>query len=412
VKADIDRLMGEHGLDALLVLGPGQNNPFMTYMVGSAHLTEALVVKKAGAAPVLGHRSMERDEAARSGLDLVSLEFPDRDKALADASGDPRLAKATLWAEILKSMDVSGRVAVYGRLDLASSFPLLMQLQELVSGVEWAAEPDDAGVLYRARITKDDDELGHIRHMGQVTTEVAGEVAEFLGAQRAAGGHLVDSAGEAITIGQLKNLIRRLVAERGGECPSGLILAAGRDAAVPHSTGNDSQPVPIAQTIILDLYPAEAGGGYYYDFTRTWCLGRPSPGIQALFEDVLNTYDTMLPSFAVGSQTSTYQIRACEQFESQGHPTLLSDPGTVAGYVHGLGHGLGLAVHEPPWFRNQGDGSLALEPGMVFTFEPGLYYPDQGMGIRLEDTLVVEPNGRIHSMVDFPKDLVIPVSGT
>lgn len=411
MKADIDGLMRDMGIDALLVIGPGQHNPFMTYMVGPAHLTEALLVKKAGTAPVLVHRSMERDEAARSGLDLINVEHFDRAKAMVEAKGDGRLVKAARWADILKELDVRGRVAVYGRMEMASGSPLLMQLREQLPDIEWAAEPDDAGVLYQARVTKDRHELDRIRHMGRLTTEVAGEIAEFLGSQRAAGGILVDTAGEAITIGQIKNRIRRLVAVRGAECPSGLILAAGRDAAVPHSVGDDSQPIPIGQTIILDLYPAEAGGGYYYDFTRTLCLGRASEGIQALYQDVLDTYETMLPAFEVGTQTATYQIEACEQFESLGHPSLLSDGITESGYVHGLGHGLGLSVHEPPWFRNQGDGSLPLQPGMVFTFEPGLYYPERGMGVRLEDTLVVEADGRVHTIVDYPKDLVIPVSG-
>ena len=73
--------------------------------------------------------------------------------------------------------------------------------------------------------------------------------------------------------------------------------------------------------------------------------------------------------------------------------------------MHTLGHGVGLDVHEEPFFRAE----TLLRPGHVFTIEPGLYYPDEGMGCRIEDVLWIDESGGVHNLTDFPYDLVIPM---
>jgi Xaa-Pro aminopeptidase len=87
----------------------------------------------------------------------------------------------------------------------------------------------------------------------------------------------------------------------------------------------------------------------------------------------------------------------------------MSTPGALEGYVHSLGHGLGLHVHEMPFSGLTADEKETLVKGSVFTIEPGLYYPEKGMGVRLEDTYYVSESGTIEKVVDFPMDLVIPI---
>jgi Xaa-Pro aminopeptidase len=412
VKSDINRLMREADLDGLLVMGAGQHNPFLTYLVGRAHLTDAVVVKKRDAETVLFHRSMERGEAEATGLALQMIESFDWAQYLEQTGGDSLKARALRLADMVRACSLEGRVALYGQLDLSSSYPLIGHLKRALPEIEWAVEPQGETVLEKARLTKDSHEIEQIRQMGQVTTDVVAAMADFLTRQRVADGHLVDAEGKPITVGSVKARVRRLLAERNAELPSGLIFSVGRDAALPHSVGDDSQTLPVGQTIVFDIYPAQAGGGYYYDFTRTWCLGEASDEILAIYRDVLHTYERFASSFRVGEQTYTYQVQVCQAFQALGHPTVLDGDRIQSGYVHGLGHGLGLAVHEPPAFSANDEGSLELEPGMVFTFEPGLYYPDRRIGVRIEDTMVVEPDGAIHPLVDYPKDLILPVSGS
>ena len=79
--------------------------------------------------------------------------------------------------------------------------------------------------------------------------------------------------------------------------------------------------------------------------------------------------------------------------------------------THSLGHGVGLNVHEKPWSGKPDDPTNILKPGSVFTIEPGLYYPEKGYGIRLEDTWYLDSQGNFSKFVDFPMDLVLPVRG-
>ena len=109
---------------------------------------------------------------------------------------------------------------------------------------------------------------------------------------------------------------------------------------------------------------------------------------------------------------SRYQARTCELFESMGHETICQNPQITQGYIHSLGHGVGLDVHEKPWFGREKDPTNILQVGSVFTIEPGLYYPDRGYGIRIEDTWFVREDGTFEKFVEFPMELVLPMRGS
>ncbi|GAG30631.1 unnamed protein product, partial [marine sediment metagenome] len=94
MKTDIDRLMKDANLDSLLVIGPAGHNPYMTYFTGLVHVTPGYLLKKRDHSPVLFHGSMERDEAASTGLQLKNLDDYDHLKLLEEAGGDPIQASA------------------------------------------------------------------------------------------------------------------------------------------------------------------------------------------------------------------------------------------------------------------------------------------------------------------------------
>ena len=193
--------------------------------------------------------------------------------------------------------------------------------------------------------------------------------------------------------------------------PEGPIFAIGRDAGIPHSAGGDDQPIEIGKPIVFDIFPCESGGGYFYDFTRTWCLGYASEDVQAVYRDVFDVYEEVYKSITPGKPCKDFQILTCELFEDRGHPTKLSDKKTEKGYVHSLAHGIGLAVHEAPFFANTEFNRTVLQHGSVITIEPGLYYPDRGLGVRLEDTVWIRPDGMLETLVEYPMDLVLKVPG-
>ncbi|MGB3398611.1 MAG: M24 family metallopeptidase, partial [Candidatus Deferrimicrobiaceae bacterium] len=148
-------------------------------------------------------------------------------------------------------------------------------------------------------------------------------------------------------------------------------------------------------------------GGYFYDFTRTWCLGYAAEDVIKLHSQVLEVYETVYSALEAGTPCRQYQVQTCELFEAMGHPTVLSDPKTQIGYPHSLAHGLGLNVHESPGFSILESNRDQLQPGTVFTVEPGLYYPDRGMGVRIEDTVAMRLDGKVETLVEYPMDLVL-----
>jgi Xaa-Pro aminopeptidase len=401
--------MEAHDIDALLVTGPAQHNPAMYYFTGGWHISQADLIKRRGQAPVLFYNSMERDEAAKTGLQTKDLgDYRLRD-LLKENNGNMVKATVLRYQKMLEELEITnGRVALFGKAEAGAAYAVFSGLEKALPGLTMVGQLDDS-LLMQAMATKDEDEIERMRRMGQVTTAVVALVADFLTGHRLKGEVLVKADGQPLTIGDVKSRINLWLAERGAENPEGTIFAIGRDAGVPHSAGTSSDALRLGQTIVFDIFPCEEGGGYFYDFTRTWCLGYATDEALALYEDVHAIYQEIIDSLKPGVHCPEYQRRACELFEARGHPTIEKNPQIQEGYVHSLGHGLGLNVHERPWFGRNASPEDRLDPGSVVTIEPGLYYPERGLGVRLEDTVWMRPDGKPELLADFSLDLVLPM---
>jgi Xaa-Pro aminopeptidase len=409
MKKDLDRLMEAEGLDALLILGSSRHNPDMYYFTGGIHLSSGALVLRRARSGMLFCNAMERDEAAQTGLQVEV--FEPLSELLKQTGGDRKKAVSLgLRRTLEKAGVVGGRIGIGGKTDIGPVLEVLPNLQRELPGLSISGLEADS-VIRRAMATKDPDEVERIREMGRVTVEVVGNIADFLTGHKAMDGVLIKADGSPLTVREVKRRINLELAERGAEDAKGAIFAAGRDGAVPHSAGMDDSPIPLGKAIVFDLFPCEDGGGYFYDFTRTWCLGYAPEGVQDLYRDVLEVYDQVVEKLEPGGLCSSYQELTCDLFEAREHVTVRLDPATQDGYNHAIGHGLGLNVHELPNFGQAATERDLLNPGVVFTIEPGLYYPDLGMGVRLEDTYHVTGDGKIEKLADYPLDLVLPVAG-
>lgn len=412
MKSDLPALMEARDLDALVIFGDAMHNPPMVYFTGVAHVTGALLVVKRGQEPLLFCHNMERDEGAATGLATRSLTDYNFRGILKESGNDHQLAHGRLLQRILTDAGVTrGRAAVYGEQDTGHSFGMLNALSELLPELEIVGEVSDS-VLLQARATKDPAEVERLRAMQKQTTEVVGQVADYLASQRSKDGVLVDKEGQPITVARVKSKINLWITERGLDNPHSTIFAPGAEGGVPHSMGSPDAVLRLGEPIVFDIFPQEAGGGYWADFTRTWCIGHASDAAQALYDDVRFVYDTLMSEIEADVRCAVFQARTCELFKQRGHPTVNEDPTTKVGYVHSLAHGLGLDVHESPGFY--GDPKTAkdfLRRGHVITVEPGLYYPERGLGMRLEDAIYIGPDGKPDILAEYPLDLVIPLKG-
>ena len=403
MKQDIDRLMKERGLDAIVVAGKVHGNPAMYYLTNGT--VGGYVLKKRGEEPVLLCSPIEREEAAASGLAIVNMSKYDFMSILRE-KGDRLAAAVELYRRIFADLEVSGNVGFYGMADRGRAWMLLNALDTQLEDIEVYGD-FDVTLIDAARATKDGAEAERIREIGRRTCDIIGQTVEFLKSHGVKEEALVQADGTPLTIGRVHEQINRFIAEQRLEDPEGFIFAIGRDAGVPHNKGNPEDVVLLGKTIVFDIFPCEAGGGYFADVTRTFCLGYAPPEIEKAYRDVYECHTMMLEAFEVGAEARRYQQMTCEFFESRGHPTIATDPKTEVGYVHSLGHGLGLAVHEEPRFADTPSNTDVLQHGHVFTCEPGLYYPDRDFGIRIEDDLWIDPDGEVHNLTDFPKELVV-----
>ena len=408
MKSDLDTLMQAKNLDAILVIGNADHNPPMYYLTGGGHISAATLVKKQGEEAVLFCNDMERDEAAKTGLKISPYSTYNYDELMKEADGDPALALAIRYKRMFIEQGIHGRVGIYGNTEVGSAFAVFTHLQGLVPELELVGETSNDSLFMKAMETKDAAEVERIRKMGAVTTEVVRRTAEYLTSRLVRADEvLLKEDGTPLTIGEVKARINLWIAELGAENPEGTIFAIGRDAGVPHSAGTLEDLLRLGQTIVFDIYPCEAGGGYFYDFTRTWSLGYATPEAQKLYNEVKTVYDRLRDEFHLNAPLKTYQRLTCEWFEKNGHQTPLHTLAPMQGYVHSLSHGVGLNIHERPWSGLTSTDDNILKPGVVFTSEPGLYYPEKGLGVRIEDTYTVRPDGKIEILAEYPYDFVL-----
>jgi Xaa-Pro aminopeptidase len=397
--------MEERGLDAILVGGRMYGNPALYYVTNGAHLVGANVLKKRGEEPQLLCSPIEREEAAASGLTVVNTAKYDYLSILREM-GERLSATVEYYRRIFADLGVSGKVGFYGLADQGRAWVLLNALDAQLDGIE-AYGDYDVTVIDAARATKDADEAERVRQIGRRTCDIIGQTIEFLQSHGVKDDALVQADGSPLTVGRVHEQINRFTTAQRLEDPEGMIFAIGRDAGVPHNKGNPDDVLMFGKTIVFDIFPCEAGGGYFADVTRTFCLGHAPPEVEKVYQDVYDCQAKVIGAYEAGESVRTYEQMVCEFFESRGHPTHATDSKTEVGYVHGLGHGIGLAVHEEPFFGDTPANTAVLEPGHTFTCEPGLYYPDRGFGVRLEDDIWIDPDGGAVNLTDYPKELVI-----
>lgn len=166
------------------------------------------------------------------------------------------------------------------------------------------------------------------------------------------------------------------IRERGAECLSfDTIVAAGPNAARPHHQTGETK-LKEGETIVFDC--GATYQGYCSDLTRTVVLGEADDEIKRVYNVVLEAQETAIEQVQAGITGGDADGIARK---------IIDDAGYEGKFGHSLGHGLGLEVHEEP---NVGPrGKSALENGMPFTIEPGIYIPDWG-GVRIEDVVVLE----------------------
>jgi Xaa-Pro aminopeptidase len=368
---DLDLLMRSRNLDAVVVPMHEAMHPSFRWLSRGARITRGYAIKRADRDPVLVTYPMERDEALATGLETH----------LAHDFADLGQTHDELLANMLTGLDAGPSIAFFG----AAPLHLYMRAAESLERRGFnVARSDGEDLIELARKRKEPRELDAIRSVGARTEEVVDAVRAMLReAER----------GRAMTLGDLKRVVSGEIARLGMIEDHETILSQGRDAGVPHSRGDAAAPLRHSVPLVLDIFPADKSTGYFFDFTRTFCIGPIPAELERIHADVLEAFTLARDEMRPGTRAASYQHLVCDFFERKGYPTQRSHPRSFDGYVHGLGHGVGLAIHEAPSFSLAPSNEDLIEEGDVLTIEPGLYFPDRELGVRIEDTFVAGANG-------------------
>jgi Xaa-Pro aminopeptidase len=234
------------------------------------------------------------------------------------------------------------------------------------------------GVVEEERLVKDAGEVERIRAAAALVDEVYGRLREQ---------GLVGRTEREVAVA-LEHHMRELGAEEPS-FPS--IVASAERGALPHAVPADD---PIAAGTLVTLDIGARLDGYCSDCTRTWATGELPDDLAEIYELVLRAQVTALDAVRPGPEGREIDAVARDIIDAAGH---------AEHFGHGLGHGVGLEVHEGPRLARTSEVTLA--PGHVVTVEPGVYLPGHG-GVRIEDLVVVTAEGR-EVLSGTTKDLVV-----
>jgi Xaa-Pro aminopeptidase len=282
------------------------------------------------------------------------------------------------------------------RARVPSAFPLQIADALRAAGVELV--PDQRFFDVRRR-RKTQPELDGIRRASRAAEAGQAAIASLLArSEPGEGGRVVD--GEPLTSELLRAAAEEAFAAHGCRGDDA-IVAHGPQAADGHHIGEGR--VANDDVLVCDLFPLDLESACFSDMTRTFSVGTPDPELVTWHGHTREALEQVRDLVAPGADGAELYRTVCRFYEGLGYPTRLSaDEGTVLreGFNHGLGHGVGLEVHEAPALSRTGHELVA---GDVITLEPGLYRHGFG-GVRLEDLVLVTDDG-CETITDFPYDL-------
>ncbi len=365
-----DRVKRRKSTDARLIVGVPLENPDLLY-ASKFRAVDPVVLLDCNRERTLVVSPMESARAARecprvTVMDAKSLRLGRRERGRLSA-----------WA--LRVLRRCGKRAVI----VAPTFPLGVARRLERAGVRVRVTGDP---LYPERLVKSADELRAITESQQAAVIAMRAAIRMIADSSIDGNNALRFERRPLTAEAVRRAIERALLEH--DCAGrDIIVACGQYAADPHAVGEG--PLLAGRPIVLDIFPQHQRHGYWGDLTRTVVRGRASPELRGLYQAVRAAQLAALAAIRPGVRGSAVHACAVRVFEQRGYRTGSKD-GKGFGFIHGTGHGVGLAIHEGPTLGLASESRLRT--GNVVTVEPGLYYPELG-GVRIEDTVVVTPQG-------------------
>jgi Xaa-Pro aminopeptidase len=315
-----------------------------------------------------------------------------------DFGFDELIEQGLGWRELEAQLALRS-VASLGtkRFAVPENFPVWLADRLRAEGVELEVDQD---LFDERRRVKTEAQLAGMRRAQQAAEAAMDTCRDLLRRSEVSGDDLVLD-GEPLTVERVKSAMTATFAAHDTTADE-YIVAPGAQGAVGHDMG--SGPIRAGVPIVVDIWPRDNASAVYTDMTRTYVVGDVPDDVREWHRLVKEALDRAISEVRAGADARSIFDGTCEIFEAAGEPTQRTkEPGEplADGFFHGLGHGVGLEVHEAPGLGRVADKELVA--GDVVTIEPGLYRAGYG-GVRLEDIVLVTENGA-ENLTHYPYDL-------
>ncbi len=372
----LDNAVRISGADAYLIYASSEDAD-MRYLSGFTTNDPFIYFKKPGRRGTIIISQMEHPRAVLESKAAVMTRAQAGMFEILKTEKDPWQATARM---------ITGQLQ--GKILVPPKFPLALA-RALQGSVELIV---DDTALQSMRAVKSRAEIGAIKKVQRVTGSAIDLGINLIKGSTVRKGILV-SGGKPLTSERVRAAMHALLIKCGCSAKD-TIVSCGEDSAIPHCMGTGV--LRARQPIVLDIFPRDDRSGYFSDMTRTVSKGKPGAKVLDMHAVVCEAQDLAVREIREGVSGLDVHQRVVDFFKDHGYGS------ATTGFVHNLGHGIGLEVHEPP---SLGLSGTRLTAGNVITVEPGLYYPDVG-GVRLEDIGVVTKKG-FTRFTKYSRDLVI-----
>jgi Xaa-Pro aminopeptidase len=375
--------------DAVIIYGDSFRSPDMRHAVPLGVPDPFLYAETNGSRHVVAN-SMEATRLRELGLFDVHIHEDYGVDELVESGLEPRELTAQLALRAIAGLGLE-------RATVPENFPVWLADRLRADGVELDVDQD---LFDDRRRAKTEAQLEGMRR-AQRAAEAAMDACRALLRRAEISGDELLLDGEQLTVERIKGDMNAVFAAHDTTAEE-YIVAPGAQGAVGHDMG--SGPIPPSVPLIVDIFPRDNASAVFTDMTRTFVVGDVPDDVREWHRLVKEALDRAISETAPGADTRAIFDGSCEIFEAAGEPTpRTKTPGEplADGFFHGLGHGVGLEVHEAPGLGITSDKKLVV--GDVVTIEPGLYRAGYG-GVRLEDIVLVTETGA-EVLTDYPYDL-------
>lgn len=386
MRSDIDQILAEKEAEALLLASESFNEVNMFYLTKFLAPDPFLLLKRVDKPPTIVVNPMEFARAKKESIVRDARSYAEYDFFnIIRAAKEPQIGSMKFIATVVgKEIGKKSLIAVQ------QAFPALLLDYLRKKGFKVKPFFD---LVEKARETKDPDEIKEMtavqRAAEKATLKVIDEIANSKTEPNSTLTISMNGKRQPLTVGKIKSLMGHVFIDENLVSEE-TIVACGPKSAIPHYFGEPDDKLRASQPIIMDMFPLSLRKRYGTDMTRTVVKGKASKQLKKMYETVLEARNACLDALHAGVLGSDMYNLVCDVFEKAGYQTARGGKQIEKGFTHGLGHGVGLAVHESP-----GMGEVykfPLKEHTVVTVEPGLYDPKIG-GVRIEDIVEVTNKG-------------------